>query len=527
MRIAIYDRYWDTAGGGERLAGAIASVLAAPAAPDASAASGTGHDVVLLAPQPIDATALGRRMGLDLSRVGVEVLAPGKTLEQVSSSHDLLVTVSWKNADRNGARHGLYVVMFPSLPGDDWARGRWARCHRILVDRLAPWVRTRVDHLELRSGSPERALIRAQDVYWIDGTVDLTVVESHTRRRTADPPVTLRFGRFLPGTDPVRVRVLDGGGTAADLVVAPAHGRWDRLRAVSHRVDRRPGETPSLRITSDAPVPLLGAQVGSTIGARLAGRFSALIASPPDHHFLDTYDRVVSISEFTRQWVRRRWGIDTEVLYPAVPPRPARGKESFIVSVGRFFDASRGHSKKQVELVQAFGRLHRSGNAPGWDLHLVGGCHPDDRPYVVRVEEASVGLPVHLHVNASRAEVDSLLGRASIYWHGAGLGATDDDDPAGMEHFGISTVEAMSAAAVPIVAGVAGQLEVLDDGVEGFHVADADALVERTIEVIGDPALRARLAAAAVLRAQRFGPDRFAAELWSLVDGIVSGSTPR
>ena len=75
-------------------------------------------------------------------------------------------------------------------------------------------------------------------------------------------------------------------------------------------------------------------------------------------------------------------------------------------------------------------------------------------------------------------ELRSLFARASVYWHATGLGEDPELHPERMEHFGIATVEAMSAGAVPVAIGVAGQLEVFDDGVEGFHFHDLDELLK-------------------------------------------------
>jgi hypothetical protein len=36
-------------------------------------------------------------------------------------------------------------------------------------------------------------------------------------------------------------------------------------------------------------------------------------------------------------------------------------------------------------------------SAPGWRLHLVGGCSPEDRDYAMAVKREALGLPVHSH----------------------------------------------------------------------------------------------------------------------------------
>jgi glycosyltransferase involved in cell wall biosynthesis len=191
-----------------------------------------------------------------------------------------------------------------------------------------------------------------------------------------------------------------------------------------------------------------------------------------------------------------------------------------ILSVGRFFDRSAGHSKKQLELVHAFRRLLDSGCAPGWELMLIGGSsHRDD--YAARVREAAAGLPIAGVENGTGDEVERALAEAAVYWHGAGLDESLLGDRVRFEHFGISVVEAMSAGCVPIVYGVGGPAGIVEDGENGLHFFDVDELVEQTRLVIDDPNLRGRLADGAVRRAQDFSEEAFHDHVRAIVEDLV------
>ena len=54
MRIAVYDHYWSTLGGGEQFAGGIAAALRAD------------HEVELIGPERIDTDRFAERLGIDL-----------------------------------------------------------------------------------------------------------------------------------------------------------------------------------------------------------------------------------------------------------------------------------------------------------------------------------------------------------------------------------------------------------------------------------------------------------------------------
>ena len=62
----------------------------------------------------------------------------------------------------------------------------------------------------------------------------------------------------------------------------------------------------------------------------------------------------------------------------------------------------------------------------------------------------------------------ALYAESSIYWHAGGYGEDDALEPHRLEHFGITTVEAMAAKCVPVVIGKGGQRELIRHGEDGF-----------------------------------------------------------
>jgi glycosyltransferase involved in cell wall biosynthesis len=526
MRVAVYNRYWRTAGGAEKYGGVLAEVLS------------QDHDVELLGPDDVDLEVLGARMGMDLSRCTVRVLRdrPG-VLTKASADYDLFVNVSFGSAEPNAAPHGVYVVHFPTAGDTDLTAAQ-----RLAIRTLGSLVRRQAVDTEWGTGFYPREQGGRPRVFWTSGEATLLVVPDNER----SVPVRLAFvDRRPPGVGPATVQVDVDGRQVAELVVGgEGAGRLARRRPTTVVVDvpaQTGGADVPVTIRSDTFVPaevlggdddrelgvaLTAMHTGTSPAARLGatlGSFLPLLYRPlPAKRFYDSYDLVVANSAFTQRWIDRWWHVPSTVLHPPVVMQQRQEKEPIVLNVGRFFDARAGHSKKQLELVHAFRRLHESGGAPGWELHLVGGCAEPDRPYLERVVEAAEGLPVHLHVDAPGPEVQDLYGRASIYWHATGYGEDPEASPGRLEHFGIATVEAMSGGAVPVVIGLAGQLEVLDDGVEGYHWLTLDELVARTTELVADPERLATMSVAAEVRAQDFGVPAFAERLRTLVAGVVS-----
>lgn len=221
---------------------------------------------------------------------------------------------------------------------------------------------------------------------------------------------------------------------------------------------------------------------------------------------LSLFRSVVANSAYTARWIETRWGRRAEVLHPPVFPVPAGEKRPWIAAVGRF--ASGGRSKRQLEMVEVFRGLVERG-LQGWELHLVGtGQDPES---VRRVVEAGRDLPVVVHLDASRQELEEVCGAASIFWHFTGALEDPKAAPERMEHFGIATVEAMSAGAVPVVVARGGQIEIVEEG-SGLLWESFEECANQTWRLCRDEALRARLGQAARRRAADFAYPAFAAK---------------
>jgi glycosyltransferase involved in cell wall biosynthesis len=236
---------------------------------------------------------------------------------------------------------------------------------------------------------------------------------------------------------------------------------------------------------------------------------------------LDSYQIKLSISEFTRAWTTRRWGIDSQIVYPPVDTDCGiPDKANLILSAGRF--ATTGHSKRQREMVEAFAQMHRTG-LQDWEYLCVGGLSdlPADRTYFESVRKEAVGCPAKVLANVERARLLAFRQRAKIFWHASGYGV-DDQHPEFMEHFGIATVEAMAAGCVPVVVNGGGQSEIVTHGVNGFLWNTLDELKHYTVRVMRDERLRAQMSEAARCRALCFSRESFIASFRKQIERSTS-----
>lgn len=177
---------------------------------------------------------------------------------------------------------------------------------------------------------------------------------------------------------------------------------------------------------------------------------------------LDTYQKIITHSEYVGEWVKKMWGKDAEVIYPPIDllSPPDSRKNNWIASVGRFFTL--GHGKKQEIMIKAFKKIYEAGHR-NWQLHLVGGLgnEPSSLRFMQSLQEESKGYPVFFHINATRKELEEVLLQSKIYWHAAGFGEDKDKDPIKFEHFGIAPVEAISAGCSPVLYNGGGLREII------------------------------------------------------------------
>ena len=241
---------------------------------------------------------------------------------------------------------------------------------------------------------------------------------------------------------------------------------------------------------------------------RLRDRVAGAVGATRAPAALDSYDLFLCNSQFTRSHINARLGVDATILAPPVdipPDEPGAKGAREIVTVGRFF---RGwHDKRHDVLIDALRDL--GGDAR---LHVAGGLDANDpgaAEHLAALRARAEGLPVTFHVDAPRDELLGSTAAPSLYWHAAGYGADARRHPERMEHFGITTVEAMAHGTVPLAFAGGGQREIVDDGRTGVLWSDPSELVARTRELLADGLRRTAMGAAAREAARAYGRDRF------------------
>ncbi|MDR2600770.1 MAG: glycoside hydrolase family 99-like domain-containing protein [Oscillospiraceae bacterium] len=253
------------------------------------------------------------------------------------------------------------------------------------------------------------------------------------------------------------------------------------------------------------------------------------VSSLADEQFIDSYDMFIPISEFSRDWLIKYWGekLEYKIIYPpvfkkqeAVENYDEAKKENIILSVGRFFAG--GHCKKQLELVRIF--IKNIKKLKDYELHLAGGVsdNPSDILYVDEIKTLADSYPVFIHTNAKTEEITSLFEKAKIFWHATGYDEDINIEPYKAEHFGITTVEAMSNGAVPVVINKGGQPEIVDDGIDGYLWNNESECIKKTCILINDEKQRVKMAKQAIKKAENYTVESFNKRCKTVFEAIKS-----
>lgn len=237
---------------------------------------------------------------------------------------------------------------------------------------------------------------------------------------------------------------------------------------------------------------------------------------------VDRYEHLIINSDYTGQWVKKRWGLDpTDKLYPPVnmynSASSATEKQNIILSVARFEVSG---SKKQRQLVIAFSEMciEYPIETRGWRLVLMGGSSPGNH-YLESVEEAiaEADCPIELYVNAAVSDISEYYRDASIFWHACGL---REIQPELVEHFGMTTVEAMQNYCVPVVIDGGGQKEIVEHGNSGYRFSSLDQLKMFSLTLMGDEDGRKAMAECSFKRSHLFSKEVFRGKFESVLQQV-------
>jgi glycosyltransferase involved in cell wall biosynthesis len=328
------------------------------------------------------------------------------------------------------------------------------------------------------------------------------------------------------------------GVSVVKNIFSPQVGTWERL-SETNKYD-------ALIVLSDGSIPLV-----------LSRKLFIHLQQPIEH--MDTtsikgmfkLSKVTAVfynSKFTKSYNEKKLGkVKNMLVYPPVEVTHSAGsgqgsekKENIIMHVGRFrlspprptglstpvkqaaslrSGPQEGDDfKKQGVMVDAFKKMVDA-KLKDWKFVIAASVKKEDEEAFSQLQEEAKGYPIEFMINKSNDELWEMYSRAKIYWHASGYGEDLEKNPEYAEHFGISTVEAMGAGAVPVVINAGGQREIVEDNKDGLLWNTLDELQQKTRELINDEALWKRMSESAKAKSKEFSRELFCEAVNKLVRG--------
>lgn len=509
LNAAIYDRWLYTLGGGEQVAFAYAETL-----------RDLGYNTTILTHKAVDLAKAEKKMGAQLHNISIKYLPPCETkeLSQYTEDYDVFINTSYADYFPNRAKVGILSVFFPSqiflTPFEYLKRAFFIPSLRKFF--IYPTNYEGFLYDDFSNGKIYKWLSHESKIYFNHHIKKLELVFFLVDLQFS---IVDNLHFFLNGEEiPPTSRHLHHQKNHLHFFFD--FKKSNKMQVFSIIPSHDSKVLPQIALTR-LTIPgwrYLFYNLFKTLFPKWEMR---LHGGPGVTKLSDilSYDQIITISEFCKHWIHKYWGIPSQILYPPVNVerfKPAAKKKPWIIHVGRFFVS--GHNKKQLEMVKIFRQMVDAGQLKDWELHLVGSIHEGERhqSYFEEVKKQAEGYNVVFHTDTPLTELQKLLGQASIYWHATGLDEDIDSNPIVFEHFGITTVEAMSAGCVPIVIDAGGQKEIVTAGA-GFTWSDRKEWKELTSRVVEDESLRAQLSLGAQKRSQHFSRSAFEKRFAALV----------
>ncbi|MCL5071341.1 MAG: glycosyltransferase [Actinobacteria bacterium] len=546
IRIGIYDRYLSTLGGGERYSCKMAEILSRQ----------IDYSVDLVTDIYSDLGKVSSRLNLDLSRVSLKVFPflSEEYAKRITGNYDIFINATYLSSLPAFGKRNIYLCYFPTKFDVDFRF-----IHRFLLFffrpcavwlyRLADRINKDFKDIEVIEGLYDIKKFFLRRGSWSSGRAVLSYKNVVKPIRVGfKNPVTskvnamsCRISLIEPENKKIIYEKLITLKPGEKKIIEIPFGKFNGFETLKESGPVKESFNYILEIISDTFIPeqkTASFKDSRTLGAVLYCETDIsifkkvilkilgfvplfLVSYPKDFKFLDSYNRILSISQYSKKWIRRLWGKESTILYPPVDVEdfaPA-GKDNIILSVGRFFPEH--HNKKQLEIAQNFIDLYTKNPEvmKKFTLCLAGGVEnkTEHMDYVKSIIKLSEGFPIKVLTNIDWDKLVELFSRSLIFWHASGMGEDENRHPEKFEHFGITTVEAMASGCIPVVINKGGQTEIIQNGYNGFLFESWDELKEITLKICSGDTSFNSIKENAINSSKKFSSVNFERELLDLI----------
>lgn len=222
-------------------------------------------------------------------------------------------------------------------------------------------------------------------------------------------------------------------------------------------------------------------------------------------NYSKNYD-VYCNSKYTQYWLEKLWHVNSKIIYPPVdiPSRIGR-KENLIISTGRIAP------DKNYEIVID---IFKKANLENYKLLICGKA--DNPSYLEKLKKISSNSKVEFKTDLGDKELKKIYSSSKIFIQAKGLEINEKKYPALLEHFGMTTAEAMAHGAIPLVLNKGGYKEIVDKST-GFLFDNVSQAVVILKKLASNQKLINKMSQSAIKRAKIFSLQRMQKQIDKII----------
>ena len=185
------------------------------------------------------------------------------------------------------------------------------------------------------------------------------------------------------------------------------------------------------------------------------------LAYRKDKIYSSSYDLFLPNSNFSKKFLQLWWPEILKNKIKMIYPPVEKIENLNLLKKNQIAVCSRLEKDKNIEsLIDAFNSSDFLNT--NYKLIIAGNSDKGDE-YLSELKSYAKNSKIEIKENLAFSEIVHLYNESKFFWHCKGYSIDENLEPYKCEHFGITTVEAMSAGCIPVVINKAGQKEIVSD----------------------------------------------------------------
>ncbi len=229
------------------------------------------------------------------------------------------------------------------------------------------------------------------------------------------------------------------------------------------------------------------------------------------------YDTIYCNSEFTKEWLKKLWKVDAQVINPFVeiPKKEKKNKKNLIISTGRL-----NPDKNYEFVIDCFKKIYDEG-IKNYKCIIGAATNKESMHYYQELKKRIGNYPIEIKTDLTNKELNRLYEKSKLFLMAKGMNVDENKYPTLLENFGMAPVEAMANGCIPIVINKAGYKETIEHEKNGFLFNSKEEAIQKLKLLIKNEKLRKKMSKNARERAKKFSLKRMQIEINKAIEETI------